>query len=80
MTREYQADLILRAVSQVAHIEQDQSRADRTRARCRELQARLAARRDEPTHRRFEPLLVAGFSLVYLTALFGNLLRWKGML
>ena len=79
MTMEHQDDLILRAVSKVARIEQDEARAERTRARCRrELQARMrAARRHQPTRRRLEPLLIAGFSLVYLTALLGNLLRWS---
>jgi hypothetical protein len=82
VTVDHQDDLILRAVSQIAHIEQDEVRAQRTRVRCRrELQwrARVARRRESARSRR-EPLLIAGFSLAYLTALLGNLLRWKGVL
>jgi hypothetical protein len=64
VTTEHLDDLLLRAVSQVARIEEDHARAERTRARCRQkLQSRMqAARRRE------------------FTALLGNLLRWRGVL
>jgi len=75
-------DLLLRAVSQLPRIQQDDARAERTRARChRKLQLRLqAARRRESTRRRLELVLIAGFSLVYLTALLENVLHWNGAL
>lgn len=82
MTVEHQEDLILRTLARMPRIKQDPARAERTRARCRgflQPHAR-AVRRREATLRRLAPALAGGFSLAYLAAMFGHLLRWKGVL
>lgn len=70
------ADPILENVSALAVLAADAERAERVRARCR---ARLA-RRAQDHEQRFGPALVAGFSVVYLSAVVHDVLKLRGIL
>ncbi|MDP2322625.1 MAG: hypothetical protein Q8N51_01165 [Gammaproteobacteria bacterium] len=69
-------DALLRRLSALPVLTSDPQRAERLRARCR---TRLAPpTRDNPW--RLEPSLLAGFSLLYLSALVIDLLRLRSLL
>jgi hypothetical protein len=69
-------DPILSHVSRLPELTPNRARADRLRARCR---AKLAppARRQG---RAIEPALLAGFGLLYLSAIVHDVLRLRGFL
>jgi hypothetical protein len=69
-------DLLLRQVSQLTVLTPDERRAEHLLVRCR---ARLARRRAAP-RQGYGPALLAGFCVLYLSAIVHDVLRWRGML
>ena len=69
-------DLLMRQVSQLTVLTPNQPRAERLRAQCR---ARLARRQARP-RRRYGPVLLAGFCVLYLSAIVHDILLWRGLL
>lgn len=76
MTNGCHDDPILRQVSQLPGLTPDKQRAERLRARCR---AKLAppARKQRGL---IGPALLAGFCLLYLSAIVHDVLQLRGML
>lgn len=75
-------DAVLRMLSRLPMATPDAARADRTRRRCHDAADRriCAARRRRDLVRLVEPVIVGGFSLIYLAAVALDLLRWHGIL
>lgn len=69
------SDPILLSVSRLSVLKPDEQRAERLRARCR---SRLARRAPEP-RRGYGPALLAGFCLLYLSAVVHDVLRLRGL-
>lgn len=76
MSHDCHNDPILKLVSRLPEVTPDNQRADRVRAQCR---AKLAppARKHE---RLMGPALLAGFCLLYLSAIVHDVLQLRGML
>jgi hypothetical protein len=75
MTNDELPDPILRSVSRLPVLMPNKQRSELMRARCH---AKLA-RRTPAKSERFGPAAVAGFCVVYLSALVHDVLRFRGM-
>ena len=77
-----QDDAVLRMLARLPMATPDLSRGERTRRRCHV----AAQRRERATERRrgvrrvLEPVIVGGFSVIYLAAVAADLLHWHGIL
>lgn len=71
-----QDEALLRQVGRLTVLTSDAQRSGRLRARCR---ARLARRAPQPSGR-FGPAVLAGFCLLYLSAVVHDVLQLRGML
>lgn len=82
MTTHDQDDGVLRMLSRLPAAAPDVARADRTRQRCHAATRRLerSAQRRREFMRVFEPVIVGGFSAIYLAAVAMDFLRWHGIL
>lgn len=75
MTNDELHDPLLRSVSRLPLLTPNQRRSERLRARCH---AKLARQTPEQTAR-FGLAAVAGFCVVYLSALVHDVLRFRGL-
>ena len=82
MTTHDPDDGVLRMLSRLPAAAPDVARAERTRQRCH-----VAARRQERSAQRrrefrrvLEPVIVGGFSAIYLAVVAMDFLRWHGIL
>lgn len=75
MTNSDFTDPILRGVGRLPVLMPNEQRAERLRARCRARLAPPPAKKNG----QFAPVLLAGWSLLYLTAIALNALRLRGL-
>lgn len=82
MTVHEQDEPVIRLLSRLPMAAPDGTRAERTRTRCHAVARRhvRSAQRRRDVRRVLEPVIVGGFSLIYLTAVAIDVLRWHGVL